>query len=801
ASALHAYVSANPGVRARDVGLSLATTRDVFEHRAVVFAAGEGGTRELESVRPEGPAVVGGPGPVLVFPGQGGQWLGMGRDLLDGEGAMAEEFTRSVAECERALEPYVDWALTSVLRGEPQAPPLTGGQAGADVVQPVLWAVMVSLARVWESLGVQPSAVVGHSQGELAAACVAGALTLDEAARIVALRSRALTALAGSGAMASLGVTPPEAEKLARSLPDLHVAAVNGPSSVVVSGNPHSVREAVERCVDGGAHGALVDVDYASHSAHVERIRDSVTQYLGKVRWRRPRIPVYSTLTGGELGRTPMDAAYWYSGLRNPVLFADAVDALVADGHRIFLEVGPHPVLAHGVRGSLERAGVSGHVLKTLRRGEGDEAQLLTAAARAFSAGVDIDWPVLFEGTGARRTDLPTYQFQRRAFWPEGADGLRHEGSVSWAPPQPAAGEGGTGTPRTETVTGLVYACTARVLDRDALDPGDEHRAFRDLGFDSVMTLELRDAVQGATGVRLDDTLLFEVPTPAGLADFLTGELGGDEITAEGEAEAGRPAATGRRPESAGARPVREPAADDPIAITAMACRLPGGASSPEELWRLVEEGVDAVGDFPDNRFWDLDALYDPEPGTPGRTYTRRGGFLYDADMFDADFFGISPREADAMDPQPRLLLETSWEAVQRAGLSTDDLRGEQVGVFVGAMPGDYGPRLSDPAGQGDAGYRLTGSTMSVASGRVAYVLGLRGPALTSDTAGSSSLVALHQAAEAIRRGECAMALAGGVTVMSSPGMFLEFSAQRGLSADGRCKAFSDDADGTAWAE
>ncbi|GAA0994180.1 hypothetical protein GCM10009551_057670 [Nocardiopsis tropica] len=801
ASALHAYVSANPGVRARDVGLSLATTRDVFEHRAVVFAAGEGGTRELESVRPEGPAVVGGPGPVLVFPGQGGQWLGMGRDLLDGEGAMAEEFTRSVAECERALEPYVDWALTSVLRGEPQAPPLTGGQAGADVVQPVLWAVMVSLARVWESLGVQPSAVVGHSQGELAAACVAGALTLDEAARIVALRSRALTALAGSGAMASLGVTPPEAEKLARSLPDLHVAAVNGPSSVVVSGNPHSVREAVERCVDGGAHGALVDVDYASHSAHVERIRDSVTQYLGKVRWRRPRIPVYSTLTGGELGRTPMDAAYWYSGLRNPVLFADAVDALVADGHRIFLEVGPHPVLAHGVRGSLERAGVSGHVLKTLRRGEGDEAQLLTAAARAFSAGVDIDWPVLFEGTGARRTDLPTYQFQRRAFWPEGADGLRHEGSVSWAPPQPAAGEGGTGTPRTETVTGLVYACTARVLDRDALDPGDEHRAFRDLGFDSVMTLELRDAVQGATGVRLDDTLLFEVPTPAGLADFLTGELGGDEITAEGEAEAGRPAATGRRPESAGARPVREPAADDPIAITAMACRLPGGASSPEELWRLVEEGVDAVGDFPDNRFWDLDALYDPEPGTPGRTYTRRGGFLYDADMFDADFFGISPREADAMDPQQRLLLETSWEAVQRAGLSTDDLRGEQVGVFVGAMPGDYGPRLSDPAGQGDAGYRLTGSTMSVASGRVAYVLGLRGPALTIDTACSSSLVALHQAAEAIRRGECAMALAGGVTVMSSPGMFLEFSAQRGLSADGRCKAFSDDADGTAWAE
>ncbi|MEE2035871.1 SDR family NAD(P)-dependent oxidoreductase [Nocardiopsis sp. CT-R113] len=805
ASALHAHVSSHPGVQARDVGLSLATTRDVFEHRAVVFAAGEGGTRELESVRPEGAAVVGGPGPVLVFPGQGGQWLGMGRDLLDGDGAMAAEFTRRIEECERALDPYVDWTLTSVLRGEPQAPPLIGGQARADVVQPVLWAVMVSLARVWESVGVRPSAVVGHSQGELAAACVAGALTLDEAARIVALRSRALITLSGTGAMASLGIAPSEAEKLARTLPDLHVAAVNGPASVVVSGDPHSVREAVERCVDRGAHGALVDVDYASHSSHVEHIRDLITQYLGKVRWRRPQIPLYSTLTGAELGRTAMDAAYWYSGLRNPVLFADAIDALVADGRRVFLEVGPHPVLAHGVRGSLERAGVSGHVLKTLRRGAGDEAQLLTAAARAFSAGVDIDWPVLFEGTGARRTDLPTYQFQRRAFWPQGAGGLRHEGSVSWSAPQSATEQDGAG--RRESVAELVYARTARVLDRDSLDPGEEHRAFRDLGFDSVMTLELRDAVQRATGLRLEDTLLFEVPTPAGLAAFLTGELGGDEITPAGESAAEGRGGSAPPPEPVQAGPARvrsgpAPAAtDDPIAITAMACRLPGGASSPEKLWRLVEEGVDAVGDFPDNRFWDLDALYDPEPGTPGRTYTRRGGFLYDADMFDADFFGISPREAEAMDPQQRLLLETSWETIQRAGLSTDDLRGEQVGVFVGAMPGDYGPRLADPAREGDSGYRLTGSTMSVASGRVAYVLGLRGPALTIDTACSSSLVALHQAAEAVRRGECAMALAGGVTVMSSPGMFLEFSAQRGLSSDGRCKAFSDAADGTAWAE
>ncbi|WP_306366859.1 SDR family NAD(P)-dependent oxidoreductase [Nocardiopsis sp. CC223A] len=800
ASALHAHVSAHPGLTARDIGFSLATTREVFEHRAVVFAPGDGGTRELESVRPEGIASTGGPGPVLVFPGQGGQWVGMGRDLLNADGVLAEAFSARVRECERALGPYVDWSLSSVLRGEPQAPPVTGPLARADVIQPVLWAVMVSLARVWETLGVRPAAVIGHSQGELAAACVAGALSVEEAARIVSLRSQALTGLAGSGGMASLGISAEEAEELARTLPDLYVAVINGPDSVVVSGGPRAVRQAVEHCADRGVHAALVDVDYASHSPHVELIRDRVAEYLGRVHRRAPDVPFYSTLTGAELGDLPLDADYWYAGLRNPVRFSDAVDALVGDGHRVFLEVGPHPVLAHGLRSSLDRAGVAGHVLKTLRRGEGDQAQLLNSAARAFTAGVDIDWPSLFEGTGAHRIDLPSYRFQRRRFWPENATGARTGATVDWS----AAPEEASVPPeRTASVLELVCEKAARVLSRGSLAPGGEQRAFRDLGFDSIMMLELRDALDRATGVRLGDTVLFEQPTPAALARFLAGELGRDEVVLNGgTAPAAAPRPT-PAPEPVGTPPPPAAAAagDDPIAITAMACRLPGGATSPEALWRLVEEGVDATGDFPDNRFWDTDAIYHPTPGTPGRTYTRRGGFLYDADLFDADFFGISRREADAMDPQQRLLLETSWEAVHRAGLTADDLRGSSVGVFVGAMASDYGPRLADPAREGDGGYRLTGSTTSVASGRIAYVLGLHGPALTVDTACSSSLVAIHQAAESLRRNECAMALAGGVTVMSTPGMFLEFSAQRGLSADGRCKAFGADADGTAWAE
>ncbi|MFC5744888.1 acyltransferase domain-containing protein [Actinomadura rugatobispora] len=462
AARLGEHVRARPDLKAGDVGWSLLATRTAFEHRAAVVAgdrdalldgldrlargetgpdvltgtvpargtdpdtdpaaadpAGDatdatdapgGGTQDdgvpatAPSVRPAGP--------VLVFPGQGAQWAGMAAGLMDS----SPVFAAAMERCAKALQPWIGFDLLETVR-DAGAP----GFERAEVVQPALFAMYVSLAELWRAHGVTPAAVIGHSQGEIAAAYVAGALSLADAARVVALRSRALAPLAGRGAMASVGLGAEDAAKLAEPWQGrIEVAVVNGPAATVLAGPADDVRELLELCEQRGVWAQRVPVDYASHCAQIEPARDRILADLDGVEPLPPLVPMYSTLTGGPLEDRPLDAAYWYDGLRNPVRFAAAAEAALADGHRLFIEVSPHPVLAAPLTDVLSAAdtGDAGTaVVATLRREEGGPDRFAAALAQAHLGGAAVDFGPLFPG--AREVDLPTYAFQRRRFWPK----------------------------------------------------------------------------------------------------------------------------------------------------------------------------------------------------------------------------------------------------------------------------------------------------------------------------------------------------------------------------------------------
>ncbi|WP_333482451.1 type I polyketide synthase, partial [Streptomyces sp. RPT161] len=344
---------------------------------------------------------------------------------------------------------------------------------------------------------------------------------------------------------------------------------------------------------------------------------------------------------------------------------------------------------------------------------------------------------------------------------------------------------------REQVLFDLVRESAAAVLGYDSSAQIGSDQPFSELGLDSLTAVDLRNLLQTKTGASMPVTLVFDYPTVTRVAGYLAAEFG-EPAQAGGSGES--------QPVGSAVVPTMVSVTDDPIVLVGMACRYPGGVSDPDELWRLVTAEADGIVPFPTGRGWDLDALLGSgEPGS-GTSATGEGGFVDGVDEFDAAFFRISPREALATDPQQRLLLEVSWEALEQAGIDPASLAGSSTGVFAGVYQSGYADLVAR-GGEQLQGHQITGGAASVISGRVAYTLGLEGPAVSVDTACSSSLVAMHLAAQALRSGECTLALAGGVTVMATPDAFVWFTAQGGLAADGRCKSFADTADGTGWSE
>ncbi|WP_204050814.1 type I polyketide synthase, partial [Microbispora siamensis] len=597
------------GRRAADLARSLATTRTAFDHRAAITGDVTAGLAALAEGRPAAGLVTGRArtAPVAVlFPGQGSQRPGMGRRAHRDHPAWRAAFDEAAA----ALGERLPRPLRDVVWAEP-------GSEEARLLdrtaftQPAIFAVEVATFRLLEALGVEPSFVAGHSIGEVAAAHVAGVLDLPSAAELIAARGRLMDALPSGGGMLAVGVPEDEAAGLLAEVDGLAVvAAVNGPRSVVVAGEDPALDAVAALAAARGHRTRRLPVSHAFHSPLMDPALGEFRAVLDGLTYGTARIPFVSTVTGEPLDLAGADdwAGYWVEHARRTVRFADGLTRLRALGAGIFVEAGPGTALSAAGR---ETLGAEATFVPVLGKDDDVEA----AVGRLFTAGVRLDWDAVFP-PGGPRVPLPTYPFQRERHWlaPGGdvpAVAAPAPVSVQAPAPVPAPPALSTALPAVPSIG----AGERRVIEEVAAvlgfaDPGrvDPEATFRDLGLDSLGLVELRDRLNAAFGADLPAAALFSHPTPAALARHLAGGTRADA-----------PAAAVRA------------ADDDPVVIVGMGCRFPGGVASPEDLWDLVANGVDAIGEFPADRGWDLAALFDPDPGRPGTSYTRHGGFLRDA--------------------------------------------------------------------------------------------------------------------------------------------------------------------------
>ncbi|WP_330346864.1 type I polyketide synthase [Streptomyces sp. NBC_00582] len=747
AESLRVQVAEPDGPDPLDAAHTLAVARPHLPYRAVILANDREelteGLSELAAGRGSVARAEGERKVAFLFPGEGGQRLGMGRELYP----LFDVFADALDEVCHHLEAASTWSVRGLLLGDGPSTEVAPADE-AMYAQDALFALQMALFRQFEHWGVHPDFVAGHSVGELAAATAAGVYSLPDVCALLAERVRLFrdkTPL--GGAMVAMRVSEVEALESLAGLEHLaSISAVNAPNSVVVSGDRDTVLRIAGLWSDRGRKVKQLPVDRAFHSPHMAAMAADFEHFARTLSPQPPNIPLIPVHT--SLGSDPGVVClpeYWGAQVRGTGHFLNCVNGLDAQGVDTYVDMSASGILAALVEETLPESS-SGNVLVTaaLRGGESDERALLTTLGELHSHGVPVDWREVFRDWGGRRTHLTT--------------------AVA-LPPRAAS--------RPTDLRRLIRAEVEAVIKGDY----GPDRSFFELGLDSMAGVALVHRLRRRTGLKIATSALFDHPTPNRLAAYLDNRVPQPEAVIP-----------------------RRSGSDEPIAIVGMSCRFPGGVNSPEDLWRLIVAGRDVVSPMPHDRGWDLAGLHDPQRRRPNTTYVREGGFLHDAAGFDPAFFGIGRHEALEMDPQQRLLLELSWEAFERAGIDPVSLRSSDTGVFAGLSHSDYG------TGPGYAAattrpHLTIGTAPSVACGRISFTFGLQGPSLSIDTACSSSLVGLHLAVQAMRRGECSLALAGAVTVMASPLVFVEFSRQGGLAPDARVKPFAEDSDGTVWSE
>jgi len=805
ADAYRQLLRAEPGAPLADLIYSAAARRTHHPFRLAVTARTRSGLVAALDDHLAGKRVPGAVGDLLdagrlavvhVFSGQGAQWPGMGLDL-DRRSPVVRD---TLDECDALLRRIAGWSLRAEL-----ARTQDSRLSSTEFAQPAVFAVQLGLSRLWTSWGAAPDAVVGHSMGEVAAACVAGTLDLADAVRLIVHRARLMQAATGSGRMVAVELGADEVSVvLSRYDGEICIATVNGPRSVVVAGPATPLDEVVARLRASGATCVPLGVDYAFHSPAVHRHGDELTQVLADLPTRTPHIPLLSTVEP-EMDSPRLDARYWGRNVRETVRFWPAVDRFLARQDAAFVELGPHPGLVRALRAALAHRDRRGVAVGSLARGKAAPETLADAVARLHVAGVPLDWSAV-SGAQRRYLPLPPVPLDGERYWlasaepaapptpspaggPPAADGRAPDGRApdgrapdGRAPDGRAAGGPGNGAVTKpsgrEGLARMVADAAAQALGYAGPQRIARTRGFFELGMDSLTLVEFTQGLARQLGCRLDAAAAIQHPT----VDQLT-----DHILATAPLDHGHAAPASRSPARG------EPSDEGAIAVVGLGCRLPG-ADGPDAFWRLLRDGVDATTDIPADR-WDNAALYADGPATPGTVVTRRGAFLDRIDLFDNAFFRVSAREARGMDPQQRLFLEVAWEAIDDAGLDAAALSRESVGVFVGLNTTDYQQLVTRHPRDVDL-YYGTGNSFSAAAGRLSYFLGLRGPSLAVDAACASSLVAVHLASQSLLRGESAVALAGGANVMSTPTVYLSMSAAGALAPDGRCKTFDARADG-----